>query len=484
MSKSTAEQQPLVSRCVQAELTGARFGDARLSARLVSLGSRLAARPGLGLPESIGNDSQLECSYRFLSNPRVTPDLVLEPHQAQTYQRIVLRGEALAVHDTTEQEFGGDREGLGPLSSGSRQGFFMHVTLAVAADGSREPLGVLAQRSWTRADKPAAKPKGKRLNGQASSKRPDRESRRWAEQVQQVEARKPPRVSLIHVGDRETDAFEMLKAVHTLRFVLRANHDRCVFDDGEPIHLRQACERATVVLTLDVPVSPRKARKQPGTAKAFPAREARIAQLDVRGLTVSIRQPYVRNGQSLQVNVVHARESNLPEGAQPIDWLLYTSEPIDTPEQMQRVIDLYRARWSIEEFFKALKTGCEVQSLQLETYAALSNAVALHLPIAWQLLRIRSLGRALPDAPAEQALTLTQLQVLRAFSRCPLTAKPTVREAMLAIAILGGYLITKAKGDPGWITLGRGMTRLLDYEHGWSAALAATSHHDKDPLEH
>jgi len=481
IAKPTVE--PIPSGCIEAELIGARLGDARLSARLVSLGSCLAARPGQGLPESIGNDSQLECSYRFLSNPRVTPHGMLQPHYAQTYARIAQRNEALAVHDTTEMEFGGERHGLGPLSSGSRRGFFMHVTLAVAADGSRQPLGTLAHRTWTRVDQPRRKPDAKRLNGQASSQRPDRESRRWAEQVQQVEAAKPPGVSLIHVGDRETDAFEMLEAVHPLRFVLRANHDRRVFDDGEPTHLRQASERAAVALTLQVAVSPRKARKQPGTAKAFPARDARIARVAVRGLTVSLRQPYVRNGASLQVNVVHASEIDPPQDTEPVDWVLYTSEPVDTPEQLQRVIDLYRARWVIEEFFKALKTGCEVQRLQLETYPALCNAVALQLPIAWQVLLLRSLARVHPDAPAEQALTVTQLKVLRAFSRRPLDDKPTVRQAMLAIAILGGYLITKAKGDPGWITLGRGMRRLMDYEQGWVAAIAA-DRATKDPLEH
>src|SRR5258708_3959281 len=132
----------------------------------------------------------------------------------------------------------------------------------------------------------------RRLNGQAWSRGPDGESRRWAGQVEQVEARKPPGLSLIHVGDRETDAFEMLEAVHSLRFVLRANHDRRVFDEGESTHLREACERADVSTTLEVDVSRRKARKQPGAAKSFPAREARVARVAVRGLSVSIRDPY------------------------------------------------------------------------------------------------------------------------------------------------------------------------------------------------
>jgi len=479
----TCDDPSVTPLCMDAELRGAEFGDARLSARLVSMGTRLSASPSRSLPECIGDDSQLECSYRFLSNPRVTPDRILEPHQTQTYQRIAQRGEALAVHDTTELEFGGQRQGLGPLSSGSREGFFMHITLAVSADGSRQPLGVLAQRSWTRSGEPRPKPNGRRLNGQASRKQPGRESLRWVEQVKQVETLKPQGVSLIHVGDREADAYEMLEVVQGLRYVLRANHDRRVLHEGEPTHLRDACERAAVALSFEVDVSARKARKQPGTAQRFPPREARVAHVAVRGLSVSLREPYVRNGKSLPVHVVHAREIEPPQGADAVDWLLYTSEPVDTAEQLQRVLELYRARWVVEEYFKALKTGCEIQRLQLETYEALRNAVALHLPIAWQVLLLRSLARVHPEAPAEQVLTATQLDVLRAFSRRPLSAQPTVQQAMLAVAILGGYLVTKAKAPPGWITLGRGMQRLIDLEHGWLAAQAAGPPRRDDPLD-
>jgi hypothetical protein len=409
---------------------------------------------------------------------------MLEPHHRQTFERIAQRREALAVHDTTELEFGGDREGLGPLSSGSRRGFFLHTTLAVAADGSRQALGVLAEHTWTRNVTVPPKRNVRRLNGQASSKRPDRESRRWIEQVQRVEAEKAPGVSLIHVGDRETDAFEMFEAVQGLRYVLRANHNRRVFHEAEPLHLRQACERASALVSFSVDVSARKARKQPGGAKTHPDREARTAKVTVRGLSVDLREPYVRHGKLLPVHVVHACEVDVPPEVEPIEWLLYTSEPIDTADQLLRVLDLYRARWVIEEFFKALKSGCEVQSLQLESYEALRNAVSLHLPIAWQLLLLRSLGRVQPDAPADQVLTQTQLQVLRTLGRRPLPLSPTVRDAMIAVAVLGGYLVTKAKNPPGWITLGRGMQHLLNLELGWIAGRAHALRSDSDPLEH
>ena len=472
--------------CIEGELEGAAFGDARLSARLVSIGARLAASRGAGLPKSIGDDSQLECAYRFFSNRRVMPHRMLAPHIRQTFLRIAKVREALAVHDTTELEFGGERRGLGPLSSGSRKGLFLHPTLAVAADGTRLPLGLLGARFWTRPESsPGRNKKKKKLNGQASTRRAERESTRWHEQVQAAEDAKPDGVSLIHVADRETDSFGMFQAVQGRRYVLRANHDRRVFAGDEPTRLRTALERAAVIYCFEVGVPARKMKKQPGAEKTHPERKsARVAKVSARGLHLELREPYARNGTTLPINVVQVVELEPPVGADRIEWILYTSEPVDTAEEIQWVIDTYRARWVIEEFFKALKTGCAVQNLQLETYEALRNAVALHLPIAWQLLLLRSVGRAQPDAPAEQVLTETQLQVLRTLGRRPLSARPTVGEAKIAIAVLGGYLVTKAKGPPGWITLGRGMHTLLSLEQGWIAGQAAArANGGGDPLE-
>ena len=54
--------------------------------------------------------------------------------------------------------------------------------------------------------------------------------------------------------------------------------------------------------------------------------------------------------------MVYAKEKDPPDDMEPVDWLLLTSEPIDTDEQILEVVDIYRARWLIEEYFSALKT--------------------------------------------------------------------------------------------------------------------------------
>src|SRR5580692_5536976 len=130
----------------------------------------------------------------------------------------------------------------------------------------------------------------------------------------------------------------------------------------------------------------------------------------------------------------------------------------------------YRARWVIEEFFKALKTGCQIERRQMESYKALRIALALFLPIAVRLLALRDAARTEPERPCS-ALTPTLLQLLRTCGRNILSATPTNREVYSALAALGGHL--RSNGEPGWIVLGRAYEKLLVLEQGWLAARAA-----------
>lgn len=155
--------------------------------------------------------------------------------------------------------------------------------------------------------------------------------------------------------------------------------------------------------------------------------------------------------------------------------MLITTEAIDTQDQVERIVDHYRARWTIEEFFKALKTGCAVEKRQLETYAALRNALAVFSVIAWRLLLLRTASRHTPSAPAEAVATARQLRLLRSLKRLD---HPRVRgveppehatahDVLLAVAKLGSHL--KQNGPPGWQVLGRGYDSLLLLEVGWIA---------------
>jgi hypothetical protein len=169
------------------------------------------------------------------------------------------------------------------------------------------------------------------------------------------------------------------------------------------------------------------------------------------------------------LNAVRVIELGPPPDVEPVEWLILTTEPIETEQQLQRIVDIYRCRWVIEEFFKALKTGCLYEERHLEEREALMMALVMFLPIACQLLWLRSRAQAEPEASAEGLINELQLKVVRRFSDFKLPNQPTIRQLVWAIASMGGHL--KNNGDPGWQTLGRGWRRLLELEEGWRAAL-------------
>jgi DDE family transposase len=125
----------------------------------------------------------------------------------------------------------------------------------------------------------------------------------------------------------------------------------------------------------------------------------------------------------------------------------YASEPIDTAEQLLTIVDQYRSRWVIEEFFKALETGCSFEKRQLESYRALSVALAVFLPIAWRLLLARSPSRVHPDAPATTIAPELQLTLLRHDLQLP--SAPTTAKAACAIANSAGISNATVTLDEG-----------------------------------
>jgi len=151
-----------------------------------------------------------------------------------------------------------------------------------------------------------------------------------------------------------------------------------------------------------------------------------------------------------------------------VEWLLLTSEPISTREEVAKVIEGYRTRWTIEEYLKAVKTGCASESRRLESFHALENLLAYTLVDAYPLLLMRALARAGKSWPASAVLSDTELEVLRHFAKPKRAADASLREALLAIGALGGHI--KNNGDPGWLVLRRGWQRLRDDEAGFMAA--------------
>ncbi len=419
-----------MQKSILAEFSGVDLGDERRNERARALVRVVSRDPCRSFPDALGEGAGLEGCYRLLNNDDVDSAALLAPHLAATRKRISNHTVALAVHDTTEFRFSGPREDLSPLQGGQvGHGFRSHYSLAVSADGRREPLGLLALTSWSN------EPKG-RPSTDERRKDDVRKSKRWLAQSEAVEGSVGDVVSLIHVEDREADIYDSLcaRARDGVRFIVRAQTQRLVLgNEGfEAIgkHMRELprCFRRQVTLSPR-PGSPskKKAAKEIVEKKATkrhssnPPREGRVVTLAFAAAEVILRRPRADDGcddasipPSLTLRAVHVIEESPPEGEAAVEWLLFTTEPIDTDEEIAFVVDSYRARWVIEEYFKALKTGCAYEERQLESYGALQRALSIFSVTAWRLLWMRFLAHHSPDAPASDLASPTELAVLRA----------------------------------------------------------------------
>jgi hypothetical protein len=301
-----------------------------------------------------------------------------------------------------------------------------------------------------------------------------KESARWEQMAVRVSATLPAGVAALHVRDQEADDYDVLAALHDaqLRYVIRADPERQTTDAKQTV-AKVLARRQSANVFRTVRLTPRSQRKAERTRGRHPARDEREAGLRIRwgAVTVPRRQYTASRTPTLTMSAVHVWEPKPPRDEAPIEWMLFTSEPVETLEAATAIVDHYRARWVIEDYFKALKTGCAFEKRQLTTFDGLVRALALFIPMAWRLLVLRHLGRAASPLAATRYFDGDQLHLLRtllAQRNYQLPSAPTIRDVMLGIAALGGHIPNN--GPPGWLVLGRGLTRLLDAEVGWRLA--------------
>lgn len=428
------------------------LGDARLDKRLARIVRDLQARPDHSFPEALGSDAAAEAFYRLLANSKVEWRGLFDAHVQGTHARCCAAGRVLAIHDSSLFQFGGVREGAFATAKG-KSGFLGHTCLAVSADGLRTPLGLLDMIPVVR------------LQGEEAERSPgttyDNEAERWMDLVALVEDELPQKVSAVHVMDSEGDSYALLELMYGLGadFVVRLCHDRRVLGETGTERLEQALRRGATRLRRSVRLAARKEDRGEGVSKRHVPRDERDTTLEVRTLTLKIRRPAGSTAEHefLPLNIVHVVEADAPEGAEPVSWVLATTLPIDTDEQVADVVDAYRARWLIEEWFKALKTGCAYQERQVESLEGLLTVFALLAPIATRLLALRWISRNEAARPASDVLTEPEIECLRILERGRnkvLPAQPTVSDVMMAIARIGGFLTQNKVA--GWQVIGRG----------------------------
>jgi hypothetical protein len=447
--KETREAHGADDGWTKSELEKVNLGDCRLERRLRSVAEDLSKQPEYPINVASNDAASTKAAYRLFDNERVTADKILSCHRKKTLSRMQHELVVLAIQDTSYFNFTNHKKtrGLGPIgdSSAILQGLILHSTFAVTPSGL--PLGVLSHDCWAR--------EGFCDSEESYADRPivEKESFKWIKALREVTSLPTEKTTtVVHVADRECDIYEFLREAHGInaKYLIRACQDRRL-ESSESAHIQEHLKtlQPQALIELDVPT------------------QKRQATLEVRFSSITLKAPSrIAKVERLPVDcwVVHVSEPSPAPGFEPLSWTLLTNIAVTTVDEALLKISWYRRRWAIEEFHKILKSGCAVEDCRLQTAERLKRYIALFCLIAWRIFWMVHISRADPSAPAELVLTNTEIMTICSLARFSdkkiSPHRMTVRQAILAIAELGGHLARRLDPPPGCTALWRGWQRL------------------------
>jgi hypothetical protein len=422
----------------------------------MTLARQIAARPDGSTPDQTETWADCKAAYRLFDEDDVTFDALVAPHCRRTRSDSAPGSVRLLISDTTEIDFGRHRKvtGLGPTGNGGGLGFFLHSSLMLDP-ATGEIQGLAGAKLFYRQPKPARKP-----HKNSRRRSPRRESLIWGDLIDEI-GPPPQGTQWIHVCDRGADDFEVFYHAlqHRCGFVIRAAklHRWIYAPDGRRLKLHDYLKELPAQGAREVVVP---------ASKKSPARRATMelcyGMIDMPRPQVTtewIRQHTPRT--PLCLYVVELREVLPPKGATPLHWVLYTPEPICSVADAERIIAYYERRPTIEDYHKALKTGCHVESRQYATADRLERVTGVLAVLAVRLVQMKTIASRTPDRPAQEVAPARWVEVLKRIRRKSFPQGMTIRQFLRELAGLGGHLGRKHDGEPGWITLWRGVEKLL-----------------------
>jgi hypothetical protein len=407
---------------------------------------------------------------RLLRNPSVTVAEMAASAAERTAMRVVGR-DVIAIQDTTELVLGGRQaraNGYGPVGKGGALGgLLLHPILAVdAASGAL--LGLVDISIWNRAGDPAGPRRGRA--------RVDKESQRWLDGTARVGRLLAAAAQITVVEDREGDVYEQFACrPSNVHLIVRACQNRRIEANAEG-------QEANALLFSLIDSLPEQGRLAVKIAAA-PGRKARTAELSVRFSPVVLRKPVHAGAPNLPntvtLTLVDVRETSQPEAGEPVHWRLLTTHLATSLGAARRIIDLYRRRWIIEEFFRTLKSaGFNIEDADISDPHPMINFTAAATVAAvtvMQLVQARdgATGQYLEDAfdPADKPILEAiscQLEGTTARQKNP-HSKGSLAFAAWVIARLGGW--TGYYGKPGPRVMRRGIEDFQRIKYGATLSL-------------
>ena len=442
-------------------MAGCEFGDRRLKPRATTIVGQIFGKMGESIPAACQDCANTKAAYRFFDNDSVSEADILSGHFEATKERIATSdAPVLFLHDTTEHCFKREAGVMGRDGKRNKitaRRILMHSTLAITPDG--QPLGVAAIKLW---EGDRAQKKGKKKPWAGNVPIEEKKSYRWLESLRQATARSSDPASCVHIGDRESDIYELYSLADELgtHFLVRSSSERLTATEG--VTISEEMENAPVAGSHTI-----KFRDSNG------AKHEAILEIKAREIEVPPPKTKQSRYSPLVLTVIHAVERDAPEGREPIVWKLHTSLPVRTLAEAIEKLTWYAMRWKIEVFHKVLKSGCRTEESELRATSRLTNFIAICCIVAWRVFWLTMLHRTAPEAHPSVALTDTEQDLLDRLLPDPSARdKPgKVADYILKIAKLGGYLARAKDRPPGNQVIWRGLRRLADIEVGFLAAL-------------
>jgi hypothetical protein len=432
------------------------------------LHAALVARPGSCIRRLAGTRAREIQFTRFLRNGSVTATEMAAHAAERTAARAAGR-DVVVIQDTSELALGGRRakaNGYGPVGKGGAlRGLLLHAVLAVDA-GTGGILGLVDAKVWNR--------KGGKVSDRRSRKTSNKESQRWLDGTMRAGEVLAAAAHITGVSDRESDIYEhFARRPDNVHLIVRACQNRKIeTDDADQVNL----------LFDHVDGLPEQGRFKV-KIPAAPGRKARTTELAVRFSRVVLRRPLHGAAADLPATIaltmVDVRETSIPQDSKPIRWRLLTTHAVTNLGEARRIVDLYRMRWTVEEFFHTLKTaGFDIEAADIGDPKVMIKFVAAATVAAitvMQLVKARdgTTDQGLADAfdPADQPILealSAQLEGRTARQKNP-HPRGSLAFASWVIGRLGGW--TGYYGKPGPRIMRRGLDDFQRIKYGTTLRL-------------
>lgn len=444
------------------------LGDKRLENRSAKILKTLAANPQGSINASHNGWNETIAAYRFFQNPKVTCQSILQPHIDATKKRIQGEPVVLILQDTTELDLSKHPpKDARHLNHKNRLGLYDHTHLAVTP--GHLALGVLGQKFFDR----DAETLGK-AHQRETLPIEKKESFRWLEGYRLASeiANEFPDTNIISIADREADIYDIFLEHQSLEkpadYIIRAQKQK----QRSTPNLDTTAGAANYCKIWDELSKTKVLSVKTVEINATPKRQARLAKLEIRAMQVEVKPPHARRKlPSVKMNIISAEEVGNTTQDSDISWHLMTSLPIDNIENVECVIEYYRARWAIEVYFRTLKTGCCVEEIQLESRERYIKCLSFYKIIAWRVMLLTILNRQKPELTADVIFSPAEWKSVWkiATGENPPASCPTIEQFIPLLAKLGGYNMRKRDRYPGPQSIWTGLRRMNDFAIAWLA---------------